>query len=424
MRLTVLTQALVSWSWSFAAASLIARSANYRIHEGGSVASVVSWIEVQTLDGGVVLFRSDDGELMGKEESVSSKILMAYFPAETAESVKSKRELFNALDSYEFESLKARLETMIESGDESQTTVVESILSDLLLYAPFDLDPLISKLISITEFVGYSILRGGARYTKEELYRQLPTNPNFALIGLAWVGDEETVDQFSKWRAASPIWAEKLHCPAYQYSYEAGWELTPDNRKRELFFRTCFGLRRSPPTESAVDPSEKCASCHRALFYLNVKSVLLETAFRIPVPSAELIIPFCDLCTRISETVLEIQPSGPAKISVENLTTTQVPDWFFSADDAGGSLDVLLDEDARDPFYAAQSFSRSTCSQLGGFPTWLQDAEYPRCETCMRTMNFLMQIDSDEFEELYPGTFYFFKCDVCTAKLSLLKQTS
>lgn len=173
---------------------------------------MVSWIDVQTLDGGVVRFRSDDGELMGKEESVSSKILMAYFPAETAESVKSKRELFNALDSYEFESLKARLETMIESG-------------------------------------------------------------------------------------------------------------------------------------------------HRALSYLNVKSVLLETAFRIPVPSPELIIPFCDLCTRISETVLEIQPSGPAKISVENLTTTQVPDWFFSADDAGGSLDVFLDEDARDPFYAAQSLA-------------------------------------------------------------------
>ncbi|WP_145944190.1 hypothetical protein [Fuerstiella marisgermanici] len=66
------------------------------------------------------------------------------------------------------------------------------------------------------------------------------------------------------------------------------------------------------------------------------------------------------------------------------------------------------------------SNSRENLNRIGGEPCWVQDADYPSCPSCERTMDFLMQLDSDlptadSDEWLWGsgGMGYVFWCDTC-----------
>jgi hypothetical protein len=50
--------------------------------------------------------------------------------------------------------------------------------------------------------------------------------------------------------------------------------------------------------------------------------------------------------------------------------------------------------------------------RLGGNPSWVQDAEYPRCDECKRRMNLILQLPGALLpgKPLPEGTFYFFGC--------------
>src|SRR6266446_5636011 len=66
------------------------------------------------------------------------------------------------------------------------------------------------------------------------------------------------------------------------------------------------------------------------------------------------------------------------------------------------------------------SNSRENLHRLGGHPCWIQGADYPKCPTCHRRMQFLLQLDSDlptmNSEEWFWGSggiCYCFWCDNC-----------
>lgn len=52
-------------------------------------------------------------------------------------------------------------------------------------------------------------------------------------------------------------------------------------------------------------------------------------------------------------------------------------------------------------------------SQVGGHPTWIQDAEYPRCPDCGRTMPFVAQLSNEDIEEGAEGIYSIFACREC-----------
>lgn len=62
---------------------------------------------------------------------------------------------------------------------------------------------------------------------------------------------------------------------------------------------------------------------------------------------------------------------------------------------------------------------RENLSRLGGYPSWIQGADYPHCPECLRFMTFLVQLDAtlpsgDGTEPVcYEGAYYGFWCDGC-----------
>ncbi len=51
-----------------------------------------------------------------------------------------------------------------------------------------------------------------------------------------------------------------------------------------------------------------------------------------------------------------------------------------------------------------------TFSQVGGLPTWIQDAQYPPCPECNNMMPFVGQLSNEDIEEYSEGIYYAFAC--------------
>lgn len=52
-------------------------------------------------------------------------------------------------------------------------------------------------------------------------------------------------------------------------------------------------------------------------------------------------------------------------------------------------------------------------SQIGGHPTWVQEAEYPECRVCQQPMPFIAQLSNEDHEEYAEGIYYLFACGRC-----------
>jgi hypothetical protein len=62
------------------------------------------------------------------------------------------------------------------------------------------------------------------------------------LCALAWIGDEVAQSAFRRWQSERPAWVPiDLHQPL-RLTTDAGWELTPDGRRRDLFCEKAFPL--------------------------------------------------------------------------------------------------------------------------------------------------------------------------------------
>jgi hypothetical protein len=78
----------------------------------------------------------------------------------------------------------------------------------------------------------------------------------------------------------------------------------------------------------------------------------------------------------------------------------------------------------------ALSNSRENLHRVGGFPCWIQSAQFPRCPGCGRTMGFLLQLDSElpicgggDWLWGSGGIGYFFWCDECKTSACIWQCT-
>lgn len=342
-----------------------------------------------------------------------------------------KKELLCSFTPGDFSRLEAALIALIEAKNAKLCDVIDELVLDLLLYSNFDLDVLISTYLADGNWLPPSALRGGGGRTKKLLYDRLKKDSDHSLVGLAWIGDDEIVESFIKWKNHPPKWQSELFIPAYSYSHVAGWELTPDNKKRLLFSDTCYGLLPIAQSDSEFDQVlatsviEHCMYCQRKRFeIINVDTSFLEQFFGIKIPFPKITIPFCDLCSVFNHGMYSTILDGEqAEFIFEELTKSKMPSDFSEVDGDGGKLAFGVNRKTRDPFYAAE-WNQNDSAQIGGFPTWIQDAEFPCCPRCSRTMLFFLQVDGDLFPDICYGMFYVFICDLCPYQICVLKQFS
>ena len=250
------------------------------------------------------------------------------------------------------------------------------------------------------------------------------SNRNHILCALAWIGDQRIVELFARWRCDPPAWREGLHIPPEDYARQAGWELTDDGRRRDLFLQRCTKLAKGasacPDTFVAISSrDDRCPWCGLALTNLLVYSAGALGADEV-VPD-RLQVLTCEVCTAFGVVYGSLDAQGTSRWSDSNVRPRLVPP------DAArwGRLptNALTPTNPRPPLFAADPSLPTTFSQLGGHPAWVQDAEYPRCPGCTKTMLFLGQIEHSEIERRAEGTFYAFVCPGCKTTATNYQQT-
>jgi hypothetical protein len=295
--------------------------------------------------------------------------------------------LYGELGSSQISALLRHASTLLKKGD---THAAQDIAACLVAFVSADISSLQQELIRLGALRPEFVFHRAAPKIRDLLTQHLARVAGHDVLltdkllgALAWVGDQRVVELFAGWRAKPPQWAADLHIPPYRYSQQAGWELSPDSLRRNLYHEVCYPLIRSdePVTSSAV-------------------AVLTET------------------------NLLELDGTSPALAFLGCPRRIVVPICDQDLVDERMPRRTLVPAAApRSPWHAAIDTLPTHYSQIGGHPAWIQDAEYPTCGECQRTMRCIGQVACEDVDPGREGIFYAFACADCATTASAYQQT-
>jgi len=308
----------------------------------------------------------------------------------------------------------------------------ENILSHLACFQPGSLAGLhlglAQKGLLYPPVIFHSADAQAATFLIEQLDDGFVENVNMSLLAIAWAGNPVAIDAFHRWRSSSPIWSETLHVPPHEYADSAGWVLTQAGERRDLFLGECRPLVPFDHPDAVPDvlrisvPSNSsCGWCGRrmtALFDLDLVNEML--AF-LGISGTRLRIETCDVCTCYGFVFTQVDWNGGSSWHSANERPEYLPDdaddWTFPKEDA-----LALSRHRRPAMESADRNMPISLSQVGGQPSWEQDAEYPRCPSCHQTMVFIAQLSNEDYES-GEGIYYAFVCRNCQVSATHYQQT-
>ncbi|WP_239614629.1 DUF1963 domain-containing protein [Cohnella mopanensis] len=339
--------------------------------------------------------------------------------------------LYHQLTEPEFERLETYAITLIDNGD---FDLAETILLSLVCFANSRIERGIETLFRKGRYNPSILYKDAGPAIRDELIHQVncdSDNRNLLLLALAWIGDEEVIRLFTKWRDDPPPWASKLYVSPENYTYEAGWELDQYGRKRLLFHSKSYhievcgeGIGESELARSVVvalqTDDQECPWCKSRL------TVLLDFKLQDPLikfinlPGEQLRIAACVHCNCYGTVFMKVELDGSYSWSEYN----SLPDFLQERvpDEESIWRTMRLSERLMGTFEGACWTLEAPVSQIGGHPAWIQDAEYPTCPCCSETMMFIGQIDMEQAADS-EGIFYTFLCGSCLISAVNYQQT-
>jgi len=247
---------------------------------------------------------------------------------------------------------------------------------------------------------------------------------------MAWAGNAEVQSLLKIWRDYPPAWVSDPSLPPHEYSYEAGWELTWDGGRRDLFATCALPLvkgSKSSSDDSPVDAGkyidQRCPWCDRKLVaLLDIDSTSERVSF-LALGGTRHRVVTCQGCSGHGPIFTTNNGSGdsswhPSNVRPSDLFDTN-PYSVFERKLRLGDIPRHFLESAS--WWNAPSI---TYSQIGGLPTWIQDSEYLNCPECFQKMHFIGQISSEDFNSLLVEFIYFcFVCTKCNVTGSTFQQS-
>jgi hypothetical protein len=339
-----------------------------------------------------------------------------------------------------YRSLSSREQTELTSAAigqcERNNRYASRILGSLACFQPGSLAAFHDRLVDAELFCPGVIYSGAGSDTSLRLLRILEAEEpdshtlrcNHLLLALAWIGDANVQAAFAHWRQQRPSWALSLHVEPCEYAKEAGWELTGGGERRNLFSEVCHplvpantGIATLRDVAVVVQTEQLCPWCGRSLTEL----LRFDSLGRV-VPEyevAEFHALTCDVCTAYGQIFSKGAISRETAWHDKNVRPEYLPentrDWPLLPESP-----LAMSPDTR-YFLEATWWSAPAvaASQVGGFPTWIQDAEYPLCPDCTRTMSFVGQISNEDFLEHAEGIYYVFVCLDCGVSATNYQQS-
>lgn len=282
------------------------------------------------------------------------------------------------------------------------------------------------------------LFRGASPDARDLLLSLLPDARDgealpFLLSALAWIGDPIVRLRFDQWRRDPPLWAAHLEISPDQHALDAAWTLEPDGQRRDLFHEECWKLAPAGSSDASSpvrvvrpreDAEEGCPGCGGALVdLLDFDLTDPRTAFLGFAGGSRLRIATCPRCLPWSAPILtEVDAEGGSAWSPAN-----EPPAFVGEPAAPWAEErLVLGERHRTPLAARPFVGEGPASQVGGYPSWLQEPEYPLCPECGEPMTFIGQVQLADLaagtEELAEGVVYAFLHASCGRAATLYQQ--
>lgn len=341
----------------------------------------------------------------------------------------SSQKLYHQLSVDEQEQMELYAITLMDDGDFNQA---EQILTSLICFANARVERGMEELFLREVYYPGILYKNAGSVIRDKLIRRVKRdseNRNHILSALAWIGDKEVVRLFAKWKKKPPRWASELYVSPENYSYAAGWELDQNGGKRGLFYPDSYYLEVSQeieadlvgaPVVSLQSDEQECLWCKfklTVLFDCQLQDPLLEF---LTLEGDRLKIAACLHCNCYGTVFMKVNADGSFSWSEYNQVFDFLPEPV--QDDEFTWKTMILSNEQRGPYEAAEWTLEAPASQIGGHPSWIQDAEYPSCPCCSETMMFIGQVDMEQAADS-EGIYYAFLCGTCMISAVNYQQT-
>ncbi|SMF77604.1 hypothetical protein SAMN05661091_1462 [Paenibacillus uliginis N3/975] len=353
----------------------------------------------------------------------------------------NKEKIYLSLTSEDVSRMLNYAMDLLDSGEKD---TVQDILLSLVCYKNMSIADYIPKLMEHEIYYPGILFKDASKEVRDQLLDQIhhdQEHRNHLLLALAWIGDEKVVQCFHHWRQSPPKWAKELFVSPECYSQEAGWELTKSGELRNLFHSCSYAVEKVEAEDHSVRTINKpaifletdsstcpwCGSRLTTLVDLEVNQPSLHfLGLGGDREGKTLKVNTCVSCSSYHTIYMDIDRNGESRWSTANQRPEYLPDLELDDYDdqnihAGKHL--RLASKPRNRYHAADWTLEPIISQIGGHPSWIQDAEYPACSCCSESMTFIGQLDWGEVEEYGEGIYYMFLCSDCRVTATLFQQT-
>jgi len=320
----------------------------------------------------------------------------------------------------------------------SKSEAALEIAKEVAAFTDADISAIHQALLDIRDYYPGYLFRGGSPGIARRLLDQLGgitgTNDDIVtldhvLAALAWVGTDNVVSQFAQWRQQPPDWRSRLFIAPERYAHCAGWELDATAKMRKLILRKCFPLIKHDgsaaigPVTSCLELGERCQWCAgplTALFSFDLTSELLDF---LSFPGRKLTIATCQVCSTLGDHLyMKVGPGGEARWYAGSQRPEHLPK------DSGTwkrlpANQLKLSAQPRLRQHAVDWCLPTTCSQIGGMPSWIDDPRHDQCPECSKGFVFVAQLAVEDVDAWGEGIYYALLCPDCCITVVRYQQT-
>jgi hypothetical protein len=310
----------------------------------------------------------------------------------------------------------------------------ENILCRLVTFNPGCLRNFIGRFVDHNLYYPAFIFYGADAESANRIVRAMgkggALTVDHMLCALAWIGDKTVQEALASWRRSPPAWVDALHVPPHVYAQQAGWELTKTGGRRDLFLQECHPLIKPGNDYAVMDVltvnvphDNSCRWCNQQMTSLLTLDLTNPALRFLGFDGQHLRITTCETCTGYGVVFTKADLSGNAEWHDANAKPSYLPNetesWIRMPE-----APLVFSSQPRHWIESADwCFAAGPSSQLGGHPTWVQNAEYPRCPNCQELMPFLAQLDRTDVEEYGEGIYYMFFCKECGVAATSYQQS-
>ena len=337
-------------------------------------------------------------------------------------------ELYRGLNEQEVQELVNYAIELIEDEDQDQA---EYILIYLACLTDADLDKALEVCIQNEIFYPEGIYRECGEGISEILIDKLKSGWRYDIPSvLAYGKSEQVTNFFNELESNEPEETKGSSVRAHEHSHGAGWTLS-SNTRRSLVFPKAFGVVNSRHSGEELAEQiavragfqkleEKCSACNAPLSILFDIDLNDPNIDFISLNQERLRVLNCPNCSCYGVFY--------ARFENDHVKAHPLNKNSFSQFDPN-DLEYLYPQKVlkfssqeRSIYSVNYWFDDMPLTQLGGFPSWIQDSIYPKCIDCNETMKFLGQVSNDDIS-LSEGIFYAHICLDCKVTCVHYQQT-